>query len=86
MTRSTSSTPKAHLTGVKFGANEGTKTGAVLTAAETFDNHEGLGSFVGTPPTIAAKSVEGQFGARDAHDQIGSPGTTANVSSRRCRK
>jgi uncharacterized protein YjiK len=63
-----------HVTGVNFGANAG--TGTPLTAAETFDNHLGLGSFTGTPPTITAKSVEGEFGARDAHDQIGSPGAT----------
>jgi uncharacterized protein YjiK len=68
----------AHITGVKFGTNEGTKTGGVLTAATTFDNHEALGTF-GAPATISTLSVEGQFGARDAHDQIGSPGATANV-------
>jgi uncharacterized protein YjiK len=73
-----SNAEEVHITGVKFGANEGTKTGSVLTAAETFDNHEALGTF-GAPATISAKSVEGQFGARDAHDQIGSPGATANV-------
>jgi uncharacterized protein YjiK len=70
-----SNAEEAHITGVKFGANEGTKTAGVLTAAETFDNHLALGGF-GAAPTITAKSVEGEFGARDAHDQIGSPGTT----------
>jgi hypothetical protein len=65
----------AHLTGVAFGANVG--TGSPLTAAETFDNHAGLGSFTSAVPTITEKSVEGQFGARNAHDQIGSPGKTA---------
>jgi uncharacterized protein YjiK len=69
-------TEGAHLSGVAFGVNEGTETAEVLTAAETFDNHAGVGSFNGTPPTITEQSVEGQFGARDAHDQIGSPGTT----------
>ncbi|HEY0277029.1 MAG TPA: lamin tail domain-containing protein [Solirubrobacterales bacterium] len=64
-----------HVTGVNFGANAG--TGTPLTAAETFDNHLGLGSFTGTPPTITAKSVDGEFGAFVAHDQIGSPGLTA---------
>jgi hypothetical protein len=60
-----------HLTGVSFGGNAG--TGSPLTAAESFDNHAALGGF-GTPTTISALSVEGQFGARNAHDQIGSPG------------
>jgi uncharacterized protein YjiK len=63
----------AHLTGVTFGENKG--TGEPLTAAQTFDNHLGLGSY-GAPTAISALSVEGEFGARDAHDQIGSPGTT----------
>jgi uncharacterized protein YjiK len=70
-----SNAEEAHITGVAFGINEGTESGGVLTAAETFDNHLGLGTF-GAPPTITAKSVEGEFGARDAHDQIGSPGAT----------
>jgi uncharacterized protein YjiK len=68
---------EAHITGVAFGENKGTETSGVLTAAATFDNHAGLGNFTGTAPTITALSVEGEFGARDAHDQIGSPGKTA---------
>jgi len=69
----------AHITGVSFGANEGTKTGTALSAAESFDNHAAAGTFTGTPPTIVAKSVAGQFGARNAHDQIGSPGVVEGL-------
>jgi uncharacterized protein YjiK len=70
-----SNAEEAHITGVAFGENKGTETATVLTAAETFDNHLGLGGF-GAPATITELSVEGEFGARDAHDQIGSPGAT----------
>jgi uncharacterized protein YjiK len=70
-----SNAEEAHLTGVAFGENKGTETASVLTAASTFDNHLALGSF-GAAPTISQLSVEGEFGARDAHDQIGSPGAT----------
>jgi uncharacterized protein YjiK len=58
-----------HLTGVKFGAE------ANLV---TWDNSAGLGSF-GAPTEITTLSVAGTDGAFIAHDQVGSPGATANV-------
>jgi len=67
-----------HITGVAFGENKGAETAGVLTAGETFDNHAGAGSF-GTPTTITALSAAGQFGARNAHDQIGSPGLVEGI-------
>ena len=63
------------ITGVSFGANEGTETGSVLTAAASFENAAGLGSYK-APVTITTLSVEGVNGAVVAHDQIGSPGAT----------
>jgi uncharacterized protein YjiK len=63
----------AHITGVSFGANAG--TGNPPTAGQTFDNAAGLGSY-GAPVAISKLSVEGENGAYNAHDQIGSPGVT----------
>ncbi|HEX4305465.1 MAG TPA: lamin tail domain-containing protein [Solirubrobacterales bacterium] len=60
----------AHLTGVKFGANEPPKGGESFT----FDNVAGLGSFEGEAE-ISTLSVAGVNGAFIAHDQVGSPGT-----------
>jgi uncharacterized protein YjiK len=60
----------AHITGVSFGASSGT------APFDSFDNAAGLGSF-GTPTPISTLSVEGVDGAFNAHDQIGSPGRTA---------
>ncbi|HJZ35458.1 MAG TPA: lamin tail domain-containing protein [Solirubrobacterales bacterium] len=64
------------ITGVSFGANEGTKTGSVLTAAASFENAAGLGNYQ-APVAITALSVDGVNGAFVAHDQIGSPGATS---------
>jgi len=55
-----------HITGVGFGAS---------TSGVSFDNAAGLGSFAGEA-AISTLSQEGVDGAFNAHDQIGSPGTT----------
>jgi hypothetical protein len=60
-----------HITGVKFGASTATPP------VHTFDNAAGLGTFAGAAE-ITALSAEGVNGAFNAHDQIGSPGTTVN--------
>jgi uncharacterized protein YjiK len=57
----------SHLTGVKFGAE---------TAGVSFDNSAGLGSYSGEAE-ISTLSQDGVNGAFTIHDQIGSPGATA---------